>query len=53
MKKEQNEVYDLMKEYRSQSQVRSEDQTDRTISANSEACAALCCHECCACCRSY
>ena len=51
MEKETLTVKDLLEDYRDQSDSNQDDLTDNTIAANSEACAALCCHECCACMR--
>ena len=53
MEKETVKAQDLLKDYLNQSEHDQSDYVESTIAANSEACAALCCHECCACCRSY
>ena len=44
-------VQNLLKNYHDQSGYDQSDCVDSTIAAKSEACCALCCHECCSCLR--
>ena len=50
--KEKKDVGKYLKQYKSQCSVKDElELADSEIAANSDFCAAVCCDECCSCCR--